>query len=246
MVRSIPSKKCLTRSGLLASAALALALLGGCENIPENLVPAPHPLPTAQPLRADWVEAQHQVPFATNDARLSPAAMADIDAFLRQMDIGNGDRIAVSAETLGAPTTTRTLAERRRAAVVKYLHERHITAAPADMVATADNANVSIRLGRYVAKAPDCADWRRLSVGDNGYVDSGYKNPGNFGCMTYTALGNMIVDPGDLAGRDQTGPADGTWAASSMRRYRGGSVMSQDNVNGGPGATNKAPSPSVQ
>ncbi|MGE5146089.1 MAG: CpaD family pilus assembly lipoprotein [Candidatus Eiseniibacteriota bacterium] len=246
MVRSISPKRALTRSGLLATAAVALALLGGCGNIPENLVPAPRPLPTAQPTRADWVEAQHQVPFATNDARLSPAATADIDGFLRQMDIGAGDRVAVSAETLGAPTTTRTLADRRRAAVLKYLRDRDIPAVAADMVATADNANVAIRIGRYVAKVPECAEWQRLNVGPGGYVDSGYKKPGAFGCMTYTALGNMVADPGDLAGRDQVGPADGTWMASSMRRYRGGQVMSQDNKIGGPGSAGKAPSPPVQ
>ena len=247
MVRSISPRRALTRSGLLATAAMALALLGGCDNIPENLVPAPRPLPTSQPVRADWVEAQHQVPFATNDARLSPAAMADVDHFLRQMDIGAGDRVAVSAETLGAPTTTRTLADRRRAAVLKYLRDRHIPAAATDMVATGDNANVSIRIGRYVAKVPDCPDWDRLNVGTGGYVDSGFKNPGNFGCMTYTALGNMVVDPGDLAGGpQQVGPADGTWMATSMRRYRGGQVMSQDNVNGGPGAAKAAPYPPVQ
>ena len=241
MVRSISPKKALARSGLLASAALALALLGGCENLPENLVPAPKPLPASQPVRADWVEAQHQVPFATNDARLSPAAMADIDGFLRQMDLGAGDRLAVSAETLGAPTTTRTLADRRRAAVIKYLHDRRIAAIAADMVATGDNANVSIRIGRYVAKVPGCADWTRLSTG--GYVDSGYKNPGNFGCMNNVALGNMVTDPGDLAGGVPVGPGDGMWMATSVSRYRGGAVMSQDNVNGGPGATNTAPQP---
>jgi pilus biogenesis lipoprotein CpaD len=229
MRRSISPTKVLSRSAFLASAAVALALLGGCENLPDNLLPAPKPLPASQPVRADWVEAQHQVPFATNDARLSPSATADIDGFLRRMDLGAGDRIAVSAETLGAAPTTRTLADRRRAAVLKYLEGRRIAAVPADMVATADNANVSIRIGRYVAKLPDCPDWQRLGTG-GGYVDSGFKN---FGCMNNTALGNMVIDPGDLAGGDRTGPGDGTWMASGVKRYRDGKVISTENVSGG-------------
>jgi pilus biogenesis lipoprotein CpaD len=222
MDRSISPKKAFARSGLLASAAVALALLGGCQDMPRNLVPAPKSLPASAPVRADWVEAQHQVPFATNDARLSPSAIVDIDGFLRRMDLGAGDRIAVSAETLGAPQTTRTLADRRRAAVVKYLETRHIPAVAADMVATSDNANVSIRIGRYVAKLPDCPDWNRLEA-DGGYTDSGYKN---FGCMVNTALGKMVVDPGDLAGGDRTGPGDATTMAKSVQNYHDGKVKS--------------------
>jgi pilus biogenesis lipoprotein CpaD len=229
MVRSNSPKNALSRSGLLASAAVALVLLGGCDSIPKNLVPAPRALPASQPVRADWVEAQHQVPFATNDARLSPTAMADIDGFLRRMDLGAGDRIAVTAETLGAPQTVRTLADRRRAAVVKYLQDRRVPAAAADMVATGDNANVSIRIGRYVAKLPDCPDWQRLHQGA-AYVDSGYKN---FGCMTSTALGNMVIDPGDLAGGQPTTGGDGAWMASGVSRYREGKVFSTDNASGG-------------
>ena len=229
MLRSISSKKSLSRSGLLASAAMALAMLAGCENLPDNLLPPPKPLPASQPVRADWVEAQYQVPFATNDARLSPTAIADIDAFLRRMDLGAGDRIAVSAETLGAAPTTRTLADRRRAAVIKYLQGRNIPAASADMVATADNANVSIRIGRYVAKVPDCPDWNRLGTG-GGYVDSGYKN---FGCMNNVALGNMVVDPGDLTGGRPVGAADGQWLATGVRRYHDGKVLSTENISGG-------------
>lgn len=226
MLRSNSSTKVLSRSGLLASAAVALALLAGCENLPDNLLPAPKPLPASQPVRADWVEAQHQVPFATNDARLSPSATADIDGFLRRMDLGAGDRIAVTAETLGAAPTTRTLADRRRATVLKYLEGRRIPAVPADMVAAGDNANVSIRIGRYVAKLPDCPDWQRFGPG-GGYVDSGFKN---FGCMNSVALGNMVIDPGDLAGGDRTGPGDGTWMAKGVQNYRDGKVVSPSNA----------------
>jgi pilus biogenesis lipoprotein CpaD len=229
MLRPIPTKKSLSRSGLLASAAVALALLGACENLPDNLVPPPKPLPASQPVRADWVEAQHQVPFATNDARLSPAATADIDSFLRRMDIGAGDRIAVSAEVLGAAPSTRTLADQRRTAVIKYLRGRDISAVSADMVATADNANVSIRIGRYVAKVPECPDWNRLGTG-GGYVDSGHKN---FGCMNSVAFGNMVADPGDLTGGQPVGPADGQWLATGVHRYHEGKVLSTDNNSGG-------------
>ncbi|HEX7008231.1 MAG TPA: CpaD family pilus assembly lipoprotein [Alphaproteobacteria bacterium] len=229
MRRSKSPQKMPGRSGALAAAAVALALLGGCESIPDNLVPPPKAVKASEPLRSEWVEAQHQVPFAVNDARLSTTAMADIDSFLSRMDVGAGDRIAVTAETLGAPQTVRTLADRRRAAVMKYLQDRRFPAAGADMVATSDNANVWIRVGRYVVRLPDCPDWERLHHGA-AYVDGPYKN---FGCMTYTALGKMVIDPGDLAGGAPTGPADGAWMASGVQRYRTGKVHSADNASGG-------------
>jgi type IV pilus biogenesis protein CpaD/CtpE len=122
--------------------------------------------------------------------------------------------------------------------VLKYLQTRHIPAAPAEMVATADNANVSIRIGRYVAKLPDCPDWQRLGTG-GGYVDSGYKN---FGCMNNVALGNMVIDPADLNGGQQPiAPGDGEWMASGVKRYREGKVLSTENVVGGVGGKDKAP-----
>ena len=79
MVRSNSPKKAMSRSGVLASAILALALLGGCESIPDNLVPAPRALPASEPVRADWVEAfWNIINWADVTARFTRARSAQL------------------------------------------------------------------------------------------------------------------------------------------------------------------------
>lgn len=86
--------------------------------------------------------------------------------------------------------------------------------------ATAGTAIVTISVDKYVATPPVCEPWKSVSSAD---YENNAARP-DLGCSDLNNLGAMIADPNDLVQGTSSRFADGTTAASAVRRYH------EDNV----------------
>lgn len=221
----------------LAAAALAVGLTAGCA---PDLEIRQQPMNTAQ-----WIQLSHKVNFAPGQASLSPEAARAIDAFVYRSEIAYGDRIVVKGGS--ARTTAPALAAQRAKSVAAYLRRHRIPSRHSPAVAITLGADQSaIVVGRYIVVAPDCPAWSDILAGGDlstetkrfgpflGYGSgsvsgsvggtmlngtSGFMNP-SLGCVTASALGAQVADPGDLVNGGRLGPGDGQFFSRGMRRYR--------------------------
>ena len=77
----------------------------------------------------------------------------------------------------------------------------------------------------HAAVPPDCATLARPSE----LSDAGFRRPDmEWGCATYTNLAAQLAHPADIVSPAKLGPADAAVAASAMRRYETGHVISLD------------------
>jgi pilus biogenesis lipoprotein CpaD len=197
--------------GLLAAAAVAL--LAGCGGV-QN--PAPGEQINRNQVRA--VQMRHDVLFAGQVAKLDPRARTDIDAFLRRSRAVYGDRVSVSAGTIGAGKGAKKLAQQRRAMVAGYLRRRSLQVVlregPAGQLG---GRAVTIKLARFVVVPPQCPDW---DAALQGKPLTG--KPSRFGCMNASALGAMVVNPADLVEGGQSGAGDADYLIRGLELYRAG------------------------
>ncbi len=222
----------------LAAAALAVGLAAGCA---PDLEVRPQPVNTAQ-----WIQLSHKVTFASGQATLSPAAARAIDAFVYRAEIAYGDRIVVKGGSARSGAAAPALAAQRANAVMAYLRRHRIPSRRSVAVAVTLGADQSaIVVGRYIVVGPDCPAWNDVlaggdlssegdrfglllgfgSVSSGGSVGSMRNGTSGFmypplGCVTASALGAQIADPGDLVDGGRLGPGDGEFFSRGMRRYR--------------------------
>lgn len=194
-------------------AAGALALLAGCGGT-QNMA-------SGDPINRNQVRAiqmRHDVLFAGQAAKLDPRARADIDAFLRRSSAVYGDRIVVSAGTVGAGDGAKKLAQRRRARVARYLRRRSLQVVlregPAGQLG---GRAVTIKLARYVVTLPQCPDWDSALQGKA--LDG---KPSRFGCMNASSLGAMVANPADLVESRPSGGGDAEYLIRGLELYRAG------------------------
>jgi type IV pilus biogenesis protein CpaD/CtpE len=89
---------------------------------------------------------------------------------------------------------------------------------------TMPDASVIGYNGRNVVP-PDCDQLTRSSL----LTDAGWRRPSmQWGCATYSNLAAQVANPKDLVAPGPLGPADAAVAASAVRRYETGRVMSLD------------------
>lgn len=208
----------------VAAAALLAGFATGCA---PDLSIRPQSTNTAQ-----WIQLSHKVAFAPGQATLSPGAARAIDAFVHRAEVAYGDRIVVKGGS--AKSVTMSLAAQRAKAVIAHLRRHRIPSVHSPAAAVKLSPDESgIVVGRYIAIAPNCPAWSDvLSGGDNvddvnrfglglGFgAGAGRVKDKPLGCVTESALGAQIADPGDLVDGGRLGPGDGQFFSRGMRRYR--------------------------
>ncbi|MHA1538569.1 MAG: CpaD family pilus assembly lipoprotein [Alphaproteobacteria bacterium] len=203
-----------TRSrGLIAAAAGALALLAGCGGV-QN--PAPGQAVNRNQVRE--VQMRHDVLFAGRVAQLDPRARTRIDSFLARSRAAYGDRVSVSAGTIGAAGAAKKLARQRRAMVARYLRQRSLRVVMREgQAGQLGGKAVTIKLARYVVVPPNCPDWDAALQGRA--LDG---KPSRFGCMNASSLGAMVANPGDLVEGRTSGAGDAEYLILGLDQYRAG------------------------
>lgn len=196
----------------LAIAALAAGSLAAC-------APAPARWSTAESPRnivVDHVQMAHQVLFAPGQTKIEASEQARLEEFLDRTKVGYGDQVYVTGTTRQGEAVT--LAGARQAMVAGYLADRRLAplALPPTPGSQQSNGAATVVVARAVAIPPACPDWSRPPPSD---LDN--SPMGNFGCANAVNLGLMIADPNELIAGRGLGPADGTYAADAIRRYRG-------------------------
>lgn len=219
----------MTRSTPLSLAIAVLgAVLAGCS--PEPPVPGSAFASTKQ-VRVDWRVAQHPVAFALGSDQPVPGQLAELDRFLAALPEPEGARIFIDADPA---VVGRELAARRVALLQRHLAQHGLSAAPmmrdpAAAPLSPDPRRATVYVGRFVATAPACPDWRKPTAAD--YTNT---TSSNFGCATAVNFSQMLADPGDLLRGREMGPADGERAARAVRRYREGGGNGDQNGGGLP------------
>lgn len=213
----------------LAIAALAFGtMLAGCSS--EPLRPDAIYIPPKQ-VRVEWRVDQHPVVFPIGSDQPLPGQLAALDQFIAAHSDEGDIQIFIDADPA---VVGRELAARRYARLQSYIAARGFSARPAERDAAAmatepDPRRATVYIGRFVALAPACPDWRKPTASDFTNTPSS-----NFGCATAVNFSQMIANPGELLRGQTMGPADGERAARAIRRYREGEKEQQSN---GAGAT---------
>jgi len=197
--------------GLIAAAATAM--LAGCGGMQST---APGDPINRNQVRA--VQMRHDVLFAERAAKLDPRARSDIDAFLQRSRAVYGDRVQVSAGTVGAKGGSKKLARQRRLMVANYLRQRSLRVVLSDgQAGQLGGRAVTIKLARYVVVPPQCPDWDATFQGK---PLAG--KPSRFGCINASALGAMIANPADLVQGESAGRGDADYLVRGLEQYRAG------------------------
>ncbi len=209
-----------TANGLrlrVAAAAVLAVIAAGCAPDLEFRAPAPN---TAQ-----WIQLSHKVAFAPGQASLSPQAARAIDGFVHRAEIAYGDRIVVGPGG-GA------LATQRASVVAAYLRRHRIDATVSPLVPVSVGPNeMAVAIGRYLMVSPDCPQWSSVISGGGINAEGdryglalglggGMRSDPPLGCVTTSALGAQIADPGDLVDGGRLGPGDGEFMTRGLKRYR--------------------------
>jgi type IV pilus biogenesis protein CpaD/CtpE len=161
---------------------------------------------------------RHDVLFAGQVAKLDPRARADIDAFLQRSRAAYGERVSVSAGTIGAAKGSKKLAQQRRAMVARYLRQRSLRVVLREgQAGQLGGRAVTIKLARTIVVLPQCPDWEAALQGK---PLSG--KPSRFGCMNASALGAMVANPADLIEGGKSGPGDADYLIRGLDLYRAG------------------------
>ncbi len=199
-----------TRGLIVAAAAGVLAGCGGVQN-----------QAVSDPINRNQVrtvQMRHDVLFAGQAAKLDPRSLADLDSFLQRSRAAYGERVSVSAGTIGAADDAKKLAQKRRAMVANYLRRRSLQVVLREgQAGQLGGRAVTIKLARYVVVPPQCPDWDAALQGKP--LDG---KPSRFGCMNASSLGAMVANPADLVGGRQPGPGDADYLILGLDRYRDG------------------------
>ena len=156
--------------------------------------------------RVDLVQFNHQVAFKGNAVVPSDAQLDKLDAFLKRINLGYGDQVALQGSTPA-----------RRGALEVYLQRQGLPiqiASIAGSGAQPTSDSVKIVVERHVVTPPQCPNWSNFD-GDNERNTPG----SHFGCSVDSSLGYMIANPKDLVEGQAIGPALGIPSIEAQRRY---------------------------
>ncbi len=197
------------QAGRLLVAAVAVGLLGACDMNPSPFAATAADL--RKEARAEPVRAIHGVTFAPGSAGISGTEAIRLSRFA-QSQIQPGDEVVLVADQRGSYVQQARLASVQ--SVLEANGVRVVAASRTTEIALGPDS-VLVAATRYVARAPACPDWSKLTN-----YDPNNEDHSNYGCATAINLTTQIANPKDLATGRDPGPADGTRAANAVDRYR--------------------------
>jgi type IV pilus biogenesis protein CpaD/CtpE len=161
------------------------------------------------------VTLSHDVLFQPGQAALTDAGRKELHAFLRTEGVGTDEQLVLQASQ-GSDGGHDPLTAARVAALKTEIERSGltVTAAPdgGDDAQLQPN-QIAVSVTRMVVLSPDC---------DVPPPEPGERPDYRFSCSTTVNLGNMVVNPVDLArGRDFE-PSDGEVSARNAKQYRDG------------------------
>lgn len=163
--------------------------------------------------KVEFVRFEHNVMYHNGDLRPTPAEQERLNAFLRDIQAGNGDTIYVTG---GSPKQRRKLGAQ--------LASRRLDVKDGGKNGTPGRIHVSVE--RYIVTPPTCPDWSKAMGGDS------QNTPGvNFGCATTSNLGMMVANPRDLIRGQEPGASDGAAVSGAIQRYRAGKTRELNKEN---------------
>ncbi|WP_299391995.1 CpaD family pilus assembly lipoprotein [Pelagibius sp.] len=224
------------RKQIRLTTALALCLLAtGCAGDPDRSPDAQavadainvvfhhakwQQIPASPANQADAILFQQSVFFIGSSALLDEDAQQAIDALLWEAEPDPGTVVSLSAGSGDAPRYDRLTLQRLeavRVALADRGYEAVLGDAPAVPAPGSQSNEVRMSLTKFMPILPDCDQPQPLEP-DRPAFDTA------FGCSNAHNLGVMVANPGDLERGRTLEPADGEFAAGSVRRYRLGEI----------------------
>ncbi len=200
---------------LSVAAVLVLAGCGGAVPIAEDDLVRSHEL--RPPFEVERTVHEHLVLIDPTKPEISEQERRNLFGFLVGVGVQPGDKVILASR--------RDRLE-QRGSVSRFLRQagvrpdvRLIKEAGANLEDDGYDRAVIVRFERYIAKSPECANWRQ-KVKTNYYNNS----PSNFGCTNNAALAEQIAYPSSLIRGVTLDYPEGDVAAESVSRYRGRKV----------------------
>lgn len=199
------------RTRLLAALlALVLPALGGCS---VGRLDAETPRET----QVELVGFRHALRFQPGASHLALQEERALADFLKRIAAGHGDEAVLIAPEAAAGNEF--LLEGREETVDRALGRVGLrlagTGFAVERTAAADRFELLVR--RHVAIPPTCPGFNRSL-----FDEAAARSLNLLGCANAANLGMMVANPGDLVHGRTPGPADGTFAARQIDRYRRG------------------------
>jgi pilus assembly protein CpaD len=183
-----------------AAAIAALALLAGCNDATRGLESVNQPVVS----RADYA-----FDVATGQSGLAPGEIDRLGGWLRTLQVGYGDRIALDDPNGDPGVRAQVAAEAQR-------YGLFVDAVAPLTTGTPTPGSARIVVSRFSASVPNCPNFREFDA-TNG---DGHTHP-NHGCAINGNLASMVANPADLVrGQAGSGTADPASAAKAIETYR--------------------------
>ncbi|MCW5731764.1 MAG: hypothetical protein KIT20_13480 [Alphaproteobacteria bacterium] len=197
---------------LLLSLGIALALpaLAGCS---VGRLEAETPRET----RVDLVAFRHPLRFQPGASHLALQEERALADFLKRIGAGYGDQAVLVAPQAAAGNEF--LLEGREETLERALGRFGLRLAGTGFSDTPEPGaeRFELLVHRHVATPPSCPGYNRSL-----FDEAAARSLNVLGCANAANLGMMVANPGDLVHGRNPGPADGTFAARQIDRYRRG------------------------
>jgi pilus assembly protein CpaD len=196
-----------SRIMLVAAAALSMA---ACASAAPKLAPGATS-EEPKPIEVALVKLNHDVRFARASMALDAQQQGELDAFLSTSAVKPTEHVFI----ITGPTA---LDGDRAGLLSTRLAARGLSVAVIRDTVQADD-QLRVVVERYVASAPDCPDWSRISWANFDNLTST-----NLGCATSADLAAMVADPHDLVTGRPLPALVGDAATLPIQRYRAGLI----------------------
>jgi pilus assembly protein CpaD len=200
---------------------ISVSALTACASVPEPIAGmAPNPS-AADNHRIEVTQTAErmEVPVATGDISLSPAARAQLRVFANNyLRYGHGALVLSTPSGAGNSESASIVANETRMSLVDA-GVSYAAVAGSSYDASGDAASpIIVSFSRYEAQAPECAPLWEQDLAHQ----SNNQPWESFGCATVSNIAAMIEDPADLLHPRDAEARDGARRSTVMDAYRAG------------------------